>query len=41
VERKVKPGLVDITSTLTYASETAEGTGMILSPSGLVLTTTT
>jgi S1-C subfamily serine protease len=38
VERKVKPGLVDITSTLTYASETAEGTGMILSSSGLVLT---
>jgi len=38
VERKVVPGLVDITSTLKYASETAEGTGMILSPSGLVLT---
>jgi S1-C subfamily serine protease len=38
VERKVKPGLVDITSTLKYASETAEGTGMILSASGLVLT---
>ena len=38
VERKVKPGLVYITSTLKYASETAEGTGMILSPSGLVLT---
>ena len=38
VVRKVKPGLVDITSTLTYASETAEGTGMILSSSGLVLT---
>jgi S1-C subfamily serine protease len=38
VVRKVKPGLVDITSTLTYTSETAEGTGMILSPSGLVLT---
>jgi S1-C subfamily serine protease len=38
VVRKVRPGLVDITSTLTYASETAEGTGMILSPSGLVLT---
>ena len=38
VERKVLPGLVEITSTLTYASETAEGTGMILSPSGLVLT---
>jgi len=38
VERKVKPGLVDITSTLKYQSETAEGTGMILSSSGLVLT---
>jgi S1-C subfamily serine protease len=38
VEQKVVPGLVDITSTLKYASETAEGTGMILSPSGLVLT---
>jgi S1-C subfamily serine protease len=38
VERRVRPGLVDITSTLTYASETAEGTGMILSASGLVLT---
>jgi S1-C subfamily serine protease len=38
VERKVEPGLVDITSTLKYQSETAEGTGMILSPSGLVLT---
>jgi S1-C subfamily serine protease len=38
VKRKVVPGLVDITSQLKYASETAEGTGMILSPSGLVLT---
>jgi len=38
VERKVEPALVDITATLSYASETAEGTGMILSPSGLVLT---
>jgi S1-C subfamily serine protease len=38
VERKVVPGLVDITSTLKYASETAEGTGMILSSGGLVLT---
>jgi S1-C subfamily serine protease len=38
VERKVEPGLVDITATLKYADETAEGTGMILSPSGLVLT---
>ena len=38
VEQKVRPGLVDITSQLKYASETAEGTGMILSPGGLVLT---
>jgi S1-C subfamily serine protease len=38
VERKVKPGLVDITAALKYQSETAEGTGMILSASGLVLT---
>ena len=38
VLRKVKPGLVDITSQLKYASETAEGTGMILSSNGLVLT---
>ena len=38
IERKVKPGLVDITSQLKYASETAEGTGMILSSNGLVLT---
>ena len=38
VEKKVEPGLVDITATLKYNSETAEGTGMILSASGLVLT---
>jgi S1-C subfamily serine protease len=38
VKKKVEPGLVDITSTLKYQSETAEGTGMILSSSGLVLT---
>jgi S1-C subfamily serine protease len=38
VEKKVKPGLVDIRSTLKYNSETAEGTGMIISSSGLVLT---
>jgi len=38
VERRVEPGLVDITSTLKYNSETAEGTGMILSADGLVLT---
>ncbi len=38
VARKVDPGLVDITSTLRYKGETAEGTGMIISRSGLVLT---
>ncbi len=38
VENKVKPGLVDITSALKYNSETAEGTGMIISSKGLVLT---
>ncbi len=38
VAKKVRPGLVDITSTLKYDSETAEGTGMIISSSGLVLT---
>jgi S1-C subfamily serine protease len=38
VERKVERGLVDITATLRYEGEAAEGTGMILSTSGLVLT---
>jgi S1-C subfamily serine protease len=38
VAEKVDPGLVDITSTLKYNGETAEGTGMIVSSSGLVLT---
>ena len=38
VQKKVRPGLVDITSTLKYNSETAEGTGMIVSATGLVLT---
>jgi S1-C subfamily serine protease len=38
VEKKVDPGLVDITATLKYNSETAQGTGMILSSGGLVLT---
>ena len=38
VKRKVEPGLVDITAALKYQSETAEGTGMIMSVSGLVLT---
>jgi S1-C subfamily serine protease len=38
VEAKVTPGLVDINATLRYASETAEGTGMVVNPDGLVLT---
>jgi len=38
VQKKVDPGLVDITANLTYSGETAEGTGMIISASGLVLT---
>jgi len=38
VAAKVEPGVVDITSTLNYQSETAEGTGMVLNSDGLVLT---
>jgi len=38
VRKKVNPGLVDITSNLKFNGETAEGTGMIISASGLVLT---
>jgi S1-C subfamily serine protease len=38
VAAKVEPGVVDITSTLNYQQETAEGTGMVLSSDGLVLT---
>src|SRR6266702_5090431 len=38
VRKKVDPGLVDIMSTLKFNGETAEGTGMIISTSGLVLT---
>ena len=38
VEAKVEPGLVDLSATLGYASETAEGTGMVISRDGLVLT---
>ena len=38
VRKKVDPGLVDIMSTLKFNGETAEGTGMIISSSGLVLT---
>jgi S1-C subfamily serine protease len=38
VRKKVIPGLVDIMSNLKFNGETAEGTGMIISTSGLVLT---
>ena len=38
IAAKVDPGLVDITSTFDDQSGTAEGTGMILTPNGLVLT---
>jgi len=38
VAAAVEPGVVDITSTLNYQSETAEGTGMVLNSNGLVLT---
>ena len=35
---KVDPGIVDVTSQLKYNNATAEGTGMVISPTGLVLT---
>jgi S1-C subfamily serine protease len=35
---KVDPGIVDVDSTLKYNDATAEGTGMVISSSGLVLT---
>jgi S1-C subfamily serine protease len=35
---KVDPGLVDVISDLKYSGATAEGTGMVLTSSGLVLT---
>jgi S1-C subfamily serine protease len=35
---KVNPAIVDITSQLKYSHATAEGTGMVISSSGLVLT---
>ena len=38
VTNKVQPGVVDITSTLSYSSETAQGTGMVINSNGLVLT---
>ena len=38
IENKVVPGVVDITSNLKYTGGTAEATGIVISPSGLVLT---
>src|SRR5579875_1564913 len=38
VFNKVEPGVVDITSQLTYQSATAQGTGMVINSAGLVLT---
>ncbi len=38
IASKIDPGLVDITSTVGYQSTTAEGTGMVLTSSGEVLT---
>ncbi len=35
---KVDPAVVDVTSQLKYNNATAEGTGMVISPDGLVLT---
>jgi S1-C subfamily serine protease len=35
---KVDPGLVDVTSDLKWSGATAEGTGMVISSNGLVLT---
>jgi S1-C subfamily serine protease len=38
LSNKVDPGLVDVTSQLKYEQATAEGTGMVMTSSGLVLT---
>ena len=38
IAKKVDPGLVDITSTFASQNGTAEGTGMILTSNGLILT---
>ena len=38
VANKVEPGIVDINSTLKYENGAAAGTGMVLSPNGVVLT---
>ena len=38
IAAKVDPAVVDVNSTLQYSNESAEGTGMIISADGLVLT---
>jgi S1-C subfamily serine protease len=38
IASKTNPGLVDVTSTIDYGAGTAEGTGMVLTSSGEVLT---
>ncbi len=38
IAAKVDPGLVDINTNLSYEDEQAAGTGMVLTPSGLILT---
>jgi len=38
IATKVDPGLVDINTNLSYQNEQAAGTGMVLTPSGVVLT---
>ena len=38
IARKVDPGLVDVDSTLSYQGDEAEGTGMVLTANGEILT---
>jgi S1-C subfamily serine protease len=38
IAAKVDPAVVDVNSTLQYSNESAEGTGMVISADGLVLT---
>jgi S1-C subfamily serine protease len=38
IAAKVDPAIVDVNSTLQYSNESAEGTGMVISADGLVLT---
>jgi S1-C subfamily serine protease len=38
IANRIDPGLVDVTSTLGYAQETAKGTGIVLTANGEILT---